>query len=190
MIESERLTLIPMPPAFLETCLAGDLATASRLLDLTIPPVWLEDAWLMRLRLDQLRQDPTLESWLLRAISLRRERVMIGHIGFHTRPDPDYLRELAPGAVEFGYSIFAPFQQQGYATEACAALMDWAHRQQQVTRFVVSIRPDNLPSLRIAHHFGFRRVGSHIDEEDGPEDIYLRDIGNAETVAPPVSVNG
>lgn len=68
---------------------------------------------------------------------------------------------------------FAPFRRQGYATEACAALMDWA-QQQGVTRFILSISPQNEPSLRIAAHFGFVKVGSQIDEEDGIEDIYER----------------
>jgi len=37
---------------------------------------------------------------------------------------------------------------------------------------VVSIRPDNIPSRRLAERFGFNRIGSHIDDEDGLEDIY------------------
>lgn len=105
---------------------------------------------------------------------------MIGHIGFHDRPDADYLRDLAPGSVEFGYSVFAPFRRQGYAAEACAALMEWARQEHHVARFVVSISPENTPSLRIADHFGFRKIGSHVDEEDGPEDILLREIEDAQ----------
>jgi RimJ/RimL family protein N-acetyltransferase len=178
-IESERLTLIPMTPACLEACLAGNLVLASRLLDLTVQPDWLPEQRLMQRRLAQLCQDPTLEPWLLRAMGLRRERLMIGHIGFHTRPGPDYLRDLAPGGVEFGYSVFAAFRRQGYATEAAAALMAWAHCEHQVTRFVVSISPANTPSLRIAQHLGFRKIGMHMDEEDGPEDIFLREIPGA-----------
>lgn len=180
-IESERLTLISMPPVFLEVCLAGDQATASRLLDLIIPSDWFAEQRLMKLRLAQLQRDPNLQPWLLRAIGLRQERRMIGHIGFHTYPDPDYLQALAPGGVEFGYTVFAPFRQRGYATEACAAMMTWANREYGVPRFVVTISPDNLPSLRIAQHFGFRKVGTHIDEEDGPEDIFVREVAGAES---------
>jgi RimJ/RimL family protein N-acetyltransferase len=130
----------------------------------------------MQRRLTQLRDDPTLQPWLLRAMGLRGDGRMIGHIGFHTRPGAEYLRDLAPGGVELGYSVFEPYRRQGFATEACAALMSWAHREHGVGRFVVSISPGNLPSLRIAQHFGFRKVGMHIDEEDGPEDIYVREI--------------
>ena len=165
-----------MTPAFLEACLAGDGETAAQLLNLTIPPEWLQAQRLMQIRLDQLRRDPGLQPWLLRAMSRRRESVMIGHIGFHDQPDAEYLRGFAPGGVELGYTVFAPYRRQGYATEACAALMTWACQEHQVTRFVVSINRDNRPSLRIAEHFGFQKVGAYLDDEDGPEDVFVRDL--------------
>jgi len=167
-----------MTPAFLEACLAGDPEATSGTLGLEVPEDWLHERGLMRLRLDQMRRNPALEPWLLRAIGLRRQRTMIGHIGFHDRPGNDDLRVLAPGDAEFGYTIFPPFRRQGYATEACGALMGWANREHRVMRFVVSISPENLPSLRIASRFGFRKAGSHVDEEDGPEDILVRDIAD------------
>jgi RimJ/RimL family protein N-acetyltransferase len=98
---------------------------------------------------------------------------MVGYIGFHTRPAPDYLQAIAPGGIELGYTIFTPFRRQGLAREACEGLMEWARAEHGLTCFVVSIRPDNIPSLRLAQDFGFQRVGSHIDEEDGPEDILV-----------------
>lgn len=165
-----------MTPAFLEACLAGGLAKASGMLGLEVPDDWLRERGLMRLRLDQMRRGPTLQPWLLRAIGLRRRRVMVGHIGFHDRPGAEYLRDLAPGGAELGYSIFPAFRRLGYATEACGALMSWASREHRVTRFVVSISPENLPSLRVADQFGFRKVGSRVDEEDGPEDILVREV--------------
>ena len=177
-IQTERLDLVPMTPAFLEASLAGDGCAAEALLGLTIPPDWLVQTALMQVRRDDLRADPVLQPWLLRAVGLRHQRTMIGHIGFHSRPGPTYLQELAPGGVELGYTIFAPYRRQGYAYEACAALMEWAHREHGVTRFVVSISPDNAPSLGLARKLGFRRVGAHVDQEDGPEDIFLREFAN------------
>lgn len=178
-IVSERLMLISMTPAFLEASLAGDLARAMELLDLVVPADWLDEQYLMRMRLEQLEHDPSLQPWLLRAIAIPHTRMMVGYIGFHTQPDPDYLHDLAPGGIEIGYTVFPAFRRQGYAREACAALMAWAAQDQRVTRFVLSISPNNDPSLRIAEHFGFRKVGSHIDEVDGPEDIFVRDLDPA-----------
>jgi RimJ/RimL family protein N-acetyltransferase len=177
-IRSERLELISLTPAFLEASLAGDLETAAGLINLQIHPDWLQAKQLMQIRLDQLRRLPTSQPWLLRAVGLRQEKIMVGHIGFHTQPGPTYLQDLAPGGVELGYTIYAPFRRQGYAREACAALMEWAYRKHNVTRFVVSINPDNMPSLRIAQHFGFKKVSEHYDDRDGLEHVFVRYMGD------------
>lgn len=172
-IATPRLDLISMPPAFLEATVAGDLDTASRLIGLRVPGEWLDERDLAAWRLNDLRKDPGAQPWLLRAIGLRATGEMIGHIGFHTPPGPTYLDATAPGGIESGYTIFTPYRRHGYAREALAALIDWAAHEHGIARFVLSISPDNAPSLGIARHFGFVKVGSHIDDEDGPEDVFL-----------------
>jgi RimJ/RimL family protein N-acetyltransferase len=176
-LTSTRLELIPLSPEFLQACLMGELTLATSLLGHTIPAEWLAEQELMRLRLDQLHQNPALQPWLLRAIILRESQTMIGNIGFHSAPGPEYLAEIAPSGtgVEVGYTIFPAFRRQAYAREACATLMAWAANQHHVDQFVLTISPDNLPSLRIAQRLGFRKVGTHIDDVDGPEDIFLLD---------------
>ena len=130
----------------------------------------------MEMRLTKLRENPALEPWLLRAVGLREARIMIGFIGFHTLPGADYLNPYAPNSVEFGYTIFPDYRGKGYASEAAQAIMDWATREHDVRRFVVSISPGNQPSLRIAQKFGFRKVGFFTDPEDGLEDVFLREV--------------
>lgn len=96
---------------------------------------------------------------------------MIGHIGFHTAPGADYLKPFSPDAVEFGFTVFPPFRRNGFAHEASVALMDWARQSHGVTWFVLSISPGNIPSQSLAARLGFVRIGSHIDEIDGLEDV-------------------
>ena len=55
---------------------------------------------------------------------LRETHELIGHIGFHTGPNPDYLQDMAPGGIEFGYTVLEPFRRQGFAREAAEALMN------------------------------------------------------------------
>jgi RimJ/RimL family protein N-acetyltransferase len=176
IISSPRLDLIALSPDFLTASIRGDLETASHSIGLDIPMEWLEAKWLMEMRLEKMRENPVLEAWLLRAVGLRETKSMIGFIGFHTLPGADYLNSYAPGSVEFGYTIFPNYRGKGYASEAAKALMDWATREYGVTRFVVSISPVNGPSLRIAEKFGFRKVGSFTDPEDGVEDVFLREV--------------
>jgi RimJ/RimL family protein N-acetyltransferase len=176
IIHSPRLDLIALSPDFLRVSIRGDLAAASQLIDLVIPSEWLEAAWLMEMRLAKLRENPALEPWLLRAVGLRETKTMVGFIGFHTLPGADYLNSYAPNSVEFGYTIFADHRRKGYASEAAQALMDWATREHDVRRFVVSISPVNQPSRRIAQKLGFRKVGFFTDPEDGLEDVFLREV--------------
>lgn len=170
-IHSDRLQLIPFTAAFMRASLAHDLAKAEGLLGVSLPATWPDCPDLLALRLRQLEADPTLAPWLLRAIVLRSEQQMVGHIGFHEAPGPEHYREIAPGAAEFGFEIYESYRRRGYAREASLALMEWAHGEHGVTRFVLTIRPDNVPSQSLAASLGFVRIGSHIDEVDGLEDI-------------------
>ena len=176
IIYSPRLELIALSPDSLNASIRGDLETASHFIGLDIPTEWLEAKWLMEMRLIKMRENPDLEPWLLRAVGLRETKTMIGFIGFHTLPGADYLNSYAPGSVEFGYTIFPDYRGKGYASEAAGALMNWATREHGVKRFVVSISPTNEPSLRVAQKFGFRKVGSFTDPEEGVEDVFLREI--------------
>jgi RimJ/RimL family protein N-acetyltransferase len=177
-IHSERLDLVPLTPEFLRAMLRYDLAEAERTLGYPLPPGLLDSTDVMALRLEQLEANPTLQPWLLRAMVLRECRVMVGHIGFHTAPGAEYLQPYAPGGVEFGFTVYPPFLRQGYAREASKALMDWAHQVHGVMRFVMTIRPDNVPSQALAAGLGFVRIGAHIDEVDGLEDILERRLAN------------
>jgi ribosomal-protein-alanine N-acetyltransferase len=157
----------------LELSLAGNRSALAERLGFEVPPAWWTDLPLLRMRLADLRHDPLYAPWSLRAIVAREALEMVGHFGFHTRPGPAYLRDLAPGGVELGYTVYPPHRGQGFAKEACAAAMAWARREHAIDRFVLSIAPDNAASIAIAVSFGFQRVGSHLDPVDGPEDIWV-----------------
>ena len=174
-IHTPRLELLLLTPAFLDACLAGDSADAERLLGVPLDPELFERTDLLARRLQQMQEEPDYQPWSLRAIVLRKTNEMVGRIGFHTRPNPDYLAELAPDAVEFGYEIYLPFRRRGYAEEACRGMMAWASRQPGVERFVLSISPENTPSLGLAEKLGFTRIGEWMDEVDGLEWVYARE---------------
>ena len=180
MISTPRLDLTPFTPDFLRASLDGDLEQATRLLNASLPDPWPPYRDTFQLRLEQLASDPALQPWLLRGMILRETRELIGHIGFHTGPNPDYLQDMAPGGIEFGYPVLEPFRRQGFAREAAEALMNWAHNQHGITRFVISIRPDNGPSLPLARRLGFQRIGEHLDEVDGLEHIFRLELPAAE----------
>jgi ribosomal-protein-alanine N-acetyltransferase len=174
-IETPRLMLRMLPPAALSALVAGDRATASRLTQCDLASFPDEQLSIAGIRLKDLEADPDYLPWSLRAMALKPDLRFVGHFNFHTKPNADYLQELAPGAVEIGYFVLPEFRRRGLAEEAAFGMMDWAARTRAVTRFVVSISPANAPSVAMARKLGFARIGSHIDEEDGYEDILARD---------------
>ena len=133
-----------------------------------------EERAIAQVRLTDLAADPTYLPWSLRAMALKPHLGFVGHFNFHTKPGADYLKDLAPGAVELGYFVMPAHRRQGFAEETALAMMDWASRSHGISRFVVSIGPENAPSVAMAHKLGFARIGSHIDEQDGYEDILAR----------------
>lgn len=171
-IHSERLDLILMTPDFFAACLRHDYPKAEQLLGVAPHPELYQREDLLARRLAQCHEQPAYAPWTLRAVILRESKEMVGHIGFHTQPDPAYLAEIAPNAVEFGYTIFAPFRRRGYAEEAARGLMNWAAGQPGVQRFVLSISPENAPSLALAQKLGFARISEWIDEVDGLEWVF------------------
>ena len=91
----------------------------------------------------------------------RADDRVIGDIGFMGPPD-------ATGAVSVGCAITEDAQGQGYATEALAAVLEWARRQSGLTCVLADTTRSNLASQRLLERAGLHRVG-----EDGELIYYL-----------------
>ncbi|HLH05734.1 MAG TPA: GNAT family N-acetyltransferase [Terriglobales bacterium] len=86
----------------------------------------------------------------LRAVTLRSTGEMIGDCGAVWQPI-DGSREL-----EIGYHIRRDCWRRGYATEAARAVMTFAFGTYAVDHLISLIRPENLPSRRVAEKNGLR----------------------------------
>lgn len=184
-IVTPRLLLRLLDHPFLDACLRGRVAEARALLGADVPQVWLAQVDFIARRWQQLQNEPGYAPFAPRALLRRSDLRMVGHVGFHTAPDPPYLFEHASvraalearagaGAViEIGYAVFDDARRQGFAEEAVRGMAAWAADVHGVRRVVASIAPDNQPSQRLAAKLGFVRIGGHIDEVDGPEDVLL-----------------
>ena len=175
-IVTPRLILRLMDNEAKAACLAHDVTSAGRLIGAAVPDELLDD--LSSLQFDELRsgEDPLYRPWATRAVILKDERLTIGLIRFHSRPETAELQEYGRDAVEVAYRVFSPHRRNGYATEAVTAAMHWAATNFAVRHFVVSVSPDNLPSLRLIQRLGFSKVGEAVDEVDGIEHIYRREV--------------
>lgn len=175
-IETPRLLLRLIPPSALEAGLSGDWPAVAQSLGVSVPSDLIEEPDALRHAAARLAEDVGYLPWSARAILLKDSMQMVGHIRFHSRPDPDYLAPYARHAVEYGYVVFAAHRRRGYAEEALVGLMRWARQTHGVGRFVVTIAPNNQPSTELAAKLGFERIGQHVDPVDGIEYVYLVDL--------------
>ncbi len=171
-IETPRLLIRLLDAEALAATVARDHPRLEALLGLSVPDVWFEEAWVAAMRLDQLRADPLFLPWSIRAISLRSTGEIVGAINCHNRPMEFVALGERSLAVELGYSIYEPWRRRGIAHETIRALTGWAATQ-GVASLVLSIAPGNAASVGLAQKLGAIRIGSHIDEIDGPEDVYF-----------------
>jgi len=159
-----------MTPEFVEAVLDDRRDEAATLLNVEIPDEFPSEGerGFLGMRLRQMREDERFQTWCPHAVVL--EGRMIGHAGYHGPPGSNSAQK--PEAVEYGYKIFPDHRGRGYATQAAVMLMDLAEERAGVRHFVLSVSPENDPSLAIVRKLGFVRTGEQIDEEDGLEHIF------------------
>jgi [ribosomal protein S5]-alanine N-acetyltransferase len=164
------IELVPMTPSFVEAVLADRRREASELLEIELPDEFPSDGERRFLgsRLRQMHEDVRYQQWCPHAVVL--DGRMIGGAGFHGPPGVNAIQSA--DAVEYGYSIYPPWRGRGYATEAARLLMDMAEEWAGISHFVLSVAPDNEPSLAIVRKLGFVRTGERMDDEDGLEHVF------------------
>lgn len=71
-----------------------------------------------------------------------------------------------PGVLKLGYTIVPAVQGRGYATEAIAALVDYAFETLGADLVRAYASADNLPSIRVAEKVGLRLIERFEHRED------------------------
>ena len=169
IVSTDRLDLHPLPLPVIEALLDGDLPRARGMVPFPLPAEFFAgDAYVLGLRRDQLRADPTELPWLYRVAVLRATGEVVARIGFHAPPDVD-------GTVEIGYAVQPAHRRQGMALEMTRAMLDWA-RARGAVRCLGSTGPDNAASQAVLARLGFVRTGEQLDEIDGLELVFTLEL--------------
>lgn len=84
-------------------------------------------------------------------------------------PDIIHNREY----YEIGYILKKNFWHQGYATEAARALIDYAIHQLNLSEVIFEIKPNNLPSRKVAENLNAEKNGEFIKNVGGKEMVHL-----------------
>lgn len=100
--------------------------------------------------------------WILERKS---DRKIIGRAGLSNR-NVDGVNE-----IELGYIIGEEFQQNGYAYEACEAIIRFGFENIGADRIIACIDKNNAPSIGLAHKLKFTGLSS---DEESPMLIFYR----------------
>ncbi len=118
------------------------------------------EQWIERNR--QRYQDDGVGLW---AMELAKTQEVIGDCGI--------IRQQVEGErlYEIGYHLRRDFWGHGLATEAAIACRDWAFAHLKTDRLISLIRPENLPSRRVAQRVGMT-LWKEVDWRGFPHHIY------------------
>ena len=87
------------------------------------------------------------------AVCLRSTGKVIGLIALNPKPDQ------GDRVYGLGYVFHSEYYRQGYATEGCRALIDYAFDVRDAARITVGTALANEPSRRLLQKLGFRETG-------------------------------
>lgn len=148
-LQSSRLNLTPMVQADAPDLFALLKEPALHEFSTTPPPASSHEVQ-ERIRLWESRRSPTGdELWLNWTVRLKRSGLAVGYI----------QATVTEEAAELAWVIGAPFQRQGYATEASRCAMTWLLGYFSVAELRASIHPDHIASQRVAARVGLQPSG-------------------------------
>jgi len=141
-----RLILEPMTLELVEAVFRSDRAALERIAGAKIPAAWPGRVLVERAfsaSLEAIRSDPEGRLWgdCLMITRESEERLVIGSIIFHGRPD-------AAGVAEIGYGVEERWQGKGIASEGTL-----------VTSVVATTPPWHTASIRVLEKSGLARIG-------------------------------
>lgn len=174
-IITAHLILRSLSPKAIALLAKGNIDQAEMAEGIKFYPALREHTAAFEHDLSQLKADAEFRNWSTRTVFLQNTGEMIGIFRFHSRPNPDYLRNYGPSLVEIGYVIFAEYRRKGFAEEMINGIVTWT-KNYGVSGIITSIAPNNIPSTKLVTKMGFIKIGEAVDEVDGTEHIYLLNI--------------
>jgi RimJ/RimL family protein N-acetyltransferase len=89
--------------------------------------------------------------WFQFGVAERATGRLVGDCGLCVRSD-------SPDTADLGYTLAGGYHGLGYATEAAAALCQWAFSELELARIVATTDARNLPSIRVLERLGMTRI--------------------------------
>jgi len=147
-LKTARLLVRPCRlPVLTEIYLRG--AQMGKMLNAVVPLSWPQPDLqeVLPYYIEILQADPEAYPWFFWVIIDRKQKILMGDIGFKGVPDK-------AGVVEIGYRILPEYRNKDIATEAVKALIEWAFQQAGVNSVVAECEATNSASIRVLEKSG------------------------------------
>jgi RimJ/RimL family protein N-acetyltransferase len=163
VIRTARLGLVPHEPAHLRALIEGagiyarvsGMTPANGLREFIVSPD-VSAEWMAA-----LQSGKDADPWKFGfAVVESASGLVIGNAGFTGPPDNF-------GNVEIAYGIVPDYERRGYATEAAAALVAFAHADNRVRTVCAHTLPTQNASTRVLEKCGFQFAGEINHPTDG-----------------------
>ncbi|NLX14196.1 MAG: GNAT family N-acetyltransferase [Phycisphaerales bacterium] len=158
-IETPRLNLVAATLAHLEAELEAP-ARLSTVLQALVPTSWPPGEYdrpaieFFRTCVAKKPEDVGWYGWYaIQRPSQGQDAVLVAAGGYRGQPLPD-------GTVEIGYSVLPEYRSRGYATEIVHALVQRAFAIVEITAVIAHTQANNLASIKVLEHCGFKLAGS------------------------------
>lgn len=100
------------------------------------------------------------------AILLKDTNTLIGQAGLHNT-------EIEGQPItEIGYIFDDTAWGKGYATEASKAVINFAFGEIGLEKLYATIRPENLPSIKVVERLGFKHESEYVKVYNGKEMVH------------------
>lgn len=100
------------------------------------------------------------------AILLKDTDTLIGQAGLHNT-------EIEGQPItEIGYIFDDTVWGKGYATEASMAVINFAFGEIGLEKLYATIRPENLPSIKVVERLGFKHESEYVKIYNGKEMVH------------------
>ena len=144
------------------------------------------EQWIERNR--QRYQDDGVGLWAMELTKPQDSEVQGSEVGFEVHKmigDCGIILQQVEGErlYEIGYHLRRDYWHQGLATEAAIACRDWAFAHLKTERLISLIRPENLPSCRVAERNGMT-VWKEVNWRGLLHHVYSIEKGKAQASAP------
>lgn len=151
-IDTQRLELLPCSLEVAQATLAKDKPLLEKLLTAYIPDEWYntEVQDFLPKYIELLRKDPSQLGYGVWLIVRTDDSTLVGDLGFGGKSDNETL--------EIGYEILAAYRNEGYATEAVEALIDFAFTQLDAKKIIAHTPLDNIASIRVLEKIGMQNI--------------------------------